>query len=274
MSNVSIYEKNWTELVFEDRNKAYGAYQLRQENSRTTLLAFFSGILLLFALMGSWMLLSSFGTKTEINPLIEDDFVVKLTDYNRPRKNPEENKAIVPLKKTEERKKIEEKDLIDPTIVKPEDTPDDIRTNKEIKENPTNTTSQTAGGATTGIATSGSVTGKPSTDDGKPSAPLGPVTTNLLDKLPEYPGGIKKFYEYVGNNIEKSEFENSVNVIMSFVIEKDGGMTDIKALRSNDKILEREAIRVLKGLKIKWAPGYLNGEKVRTQYTLPIRVTI
>jgi protein TonB len=40
MSNVSIYEKNWIDLVFEDKNKAYGAYQLRQENSRTTLFAF------------------------------------------------------------------------------------------------------------------------------------------------------------------------------------------------------------------------------------------
>jgi len=277
MSNVSIYEKNWTELVFEDRNKAYGAYQLRQENSRTTLLALLSGILLLIALMGSWMLLSSFGAKAEVNPLTEDDFIVKVTDFKLPLKDPEETKAVIPLKKSEETKKIDKKDLINPTLVKPEDNPDELRTNKEVKENPSNTSKQTDGGATTGITSPGTDTGKPSLDTGKPAAPAGPVTTNMLDKLPEYPGGIKKFYEYVGNSIEKSEINDSsssVSVIMGFVIEKDGSMTDIKVLRSSDKALEREAIRVLKALRIKWAPGFLNGEKVRTQYTLPIKVAI
>lgn len=277
MSNVSIYEKNWTELVFEDRNKAYGAYQLRQENSRTTLLALLSGILLLIALMGSWMLLSSFGAKAEVNPLTEDDFIVKVTDFKLPLKDPEETKAVIPLKKSEETKKIDKEDLINPTIVKPEDNPDELRTNKEVKENPNNTSNHTDGGATTGIASPGTDTGKPSLDTGKPAAPVGPVTTNMLDKLPEYPGGIKKFYEYVGISIEKSEINDSsssVSVIMGFVIEKDGSMTDIKVLRSSDKALEREAIRVLKALRIKWAPGFLNGEKVRTQYTLPIKVAI
>ena len=277
MSNVSIYEKNWTELVFEDRNKAYGAYQLRQENSRTTLLALLSGILLLIALMGSWMLLSSFGAKAEVNPLTEDDFIVKVTDFKLPLKDPEETKAVILLKKSEETKKIDKKDLINPTLVKPEDNPDELRTNKEVKENPSNTSKQTDGGATTGITSPGTDTGKPSLDTGKPAAPAGPVTTNMLDKLPEYPGGIKKFYEYVGNSIEKSEINDSsssVSVIMGFVIEKDGSMTDIKVLRSSDKALEREAIRVLKALRIKWAPGFLNGEKVRTQYTLPIKVAI
>lgn len=61
---------------------------------------------------------------------------------------------------------------------------------------------------------------------------------------------------------------------MSFVIEKDGSMSDIKVLRSSDKSLEKEAIRVLKSLKVKWAPGYMDNEKVRTQYTLPIKVAL
>ena len=48
MSNVSIYEKNWIDLVFEGKNKAYGAYQLRQENSKTSLFALIGGVVFFF----------------------------------------------------------------------------------------------------------------------------------------------------------------------------------------------------------------------------------
>ena len=102
-----------------------------------------------------------------------------------------------------------------------------------------------------------------------------PFTIGSINEIPKEPEWIKKFYEYVGDSIDKSEVENSsssVSVIMAFVIEKDGTMTDIKVLRSFDKALENEAIRVLKALRIKWSPGYLDGEKVRTLYTLPIKV--
>ena len=80
---------------------------------------------------------------------------------------------------------------------------------------------------------------------------------NKLDKLPLFPGGMERFYKYVSNNINRPEIDEdsgeiSMNVIMAFVIEKDGSMTDIRALRSNDKNLEREAMRVLKSLKIKF----------------------
>ena len=103
------------------------------------------------------------------------------------------------------------------------------------------------------------------------------MLSGTLDRLPEYPGGIKKFYEYVGNNFEKPDIEehlNGISVIMSFVIEKDGAMSSIKVLRSSDKNLEKEAIRVLRSLKVKWTPGYKDGEKIRTLYTLPIKVTL
>ena len=70
MSNVSIYEKNWIDLVFEGKNKAYGAYQLRQENSRTTLFALFIGVLFLISVSGLGMLLSSFSNEKVSCPII------------------------------------------------------------------------------------------------------------------------------------------------------------------------------------------------------------
>jgi len=274
MSNVSIFEKNWTDLVFEDRNKAYGAYVLRQENPRTTLIAFISGVLLLLSLIGGWLLLSSFGDKNAV--ITEDEgIIIKLSKY--PNVEPEKEKALPLIKRKEEKetKKIDKKDLIDPKIVKHDDNPDDVRTNTEIKENPTNTSSEgTAGTTGTVTTTTGSTTGSA---EGKTpgKSPEEIVRSNELDRLPEYGSGMKQFYQDVADNIDRSELNEStasLNVIMSFVIEKDGSMTDIKVLRSSDKALEKQAIRALKALRIKWKPGYLNGEKVRTLFTLPIRV--
>ena len=104
-----------------------------------------------------------------------------------------------------------------------------------------------------------------------------PVSSAILDRLPEYPGGMKRFNGDVGKNFEKPDVDSnyeSLSVIMSFVIEKDGSMTEIKVLRSSDKNMEREAIRVLKSMRAKWSPGYKDGEKVRVLYTLPIKVAL
>ena len=92
--------------------------------------------------------------------------------------------------------------------------------------------------------------------------------------MPEFPGGIKKFYTYVGNNFEKPELdsENAIRVSVSFVIEKDGSMTDIKVLKDPGYGLGAEAIRVLKSLKTKWSPGMFEGKAVRTSYNLPITI--
>ena len=270
MSNVSIYEKNWINLVFEDKNKAYGAYQLRQENPRTTLIAFFGGILLILSLIGAWMLFSSFGNKTDdgiiscpINPTITP---IDLSD------SPKKELLKPKTKQTSSQSPIELTNNSNMVVKATAFAVDNVPTNNNLPSNQNNTV-----GIGIGIDTPSNDSGSSTGTNLTPIVDNSPKGIGELDRLPEYPGTIKKFYEYVGNSIDKSEIENSsssVSVIMSFVIEKDGTMTDIKVLRSNDKTLEIEAIRVLKALKIKWSPGYKDGEKVRTQYTLPIKVAI
>jgi len=61
-------------------------------------------------------------------------------------------------------------------------------------------------------------------------------------------------------------------VYVSFVIERDGSMTDIQVKRDPGYGLGKEAVRVLKSIKTKWAPGMIAGKPVRTAYNLPITV--
>ena len=264
MSNVSIYEKQWIDLVFEGKNQKYGAYQLRQENERTTILALFSGLLFVAA-VGGIFFLSSFITKpvaVETPPIIDEPVIV--VDYVVTPKEPVViPKAVTPLPQTPK----EPTSFTTLVVAKPIDVTEPAPTNNTIIPNtPTGPTSPTGTGTIPAVIPAG--TGKIPTDTNA-------VTASVeLDYLPEFPGGIKKFTEYIGENFEKPEMDNTgtLKVLMSFIVEKDGSITDIKVLRNPGYGLDKEAIRVLKSLKTKWKPGMKDGQKMRTLYTLPITV--
>jgi protein TonB len=160
--------------------------------------------------------------------------------------------------------------LINPVIVQAENANQNIATNEE---NRFAAPVLSEGTGTTGLnPSSGTGTGTepPAAVDYGNSL----VNSAVLDKMPEFPGGIDKFYKYVGNNFEKPEIDaiNTFRVYVSFVIERDGSMTDIKVVRDPGYGLGREAIRVLKSLKTKWSPGIMGSKPVRTAYNLPIVV--
>ena len=93
-----------------------------------------------------------------------------------------------------------------------------------------------------------------------------------LDVRPEYPGGMPEFYLYIQKNYKVPYVKGlSGKVLVSFVIEKDGSITDIKVLRDAGHGTGDEAVRILKNCK-KWSPGEQNGAKVRCSYVLPINL--
>jgi periplasmic protein TonB len=270
MSNLSIFDNRWTELVFEGKNQEYGAFQLRKENSRTSMIAFFSGIFLMAVLFGSFMVFSSFTTPASIP---EPENIHGLIVVNmEPRKQPEEKKPEIKTKKQQEVKKdpIDKKELKNIVIVNNTQTPDNIKNNNAPVTSPDgveNPKPSTSLNPVVSTVVGGS-------DPEGPKRPEGPVSTAVLDKMPTFPGGIDKFREFVGNNFQKPDFdeEKTVTVYVSFVIELDGSLSNIKVIKDPGYGLGKEAIRVLNSLKTKWTAGILDGEKVRTTYTLPIAI--
>lgn len=98
-------------------------------------------------------------------------------------------------------------------------------------------------------------------------------TTAGLEVRPEFPGGIQEFYNFIGANYKTPNTAGLAGkVYVSFVIEKDGSVTDIKVLRDIGHGTGREAVRVL-SMCPKWIPGEQNGKKVRVLYSLPISIT-
>ncbi|MGV3458852.1 MAG: energy transducer TonB [Flavobacterium sp.] len=119
-------------------------------------------------------------------------------------------------------------------------------------------------------------TGKSFAQDVKPADDDKVYSTAGLDVLPEYPGGLGEFYKYIQKNmrIPKMEHDVNVNVYVSFIINKDGTMSDIEVARDPGYGLAEEAKRLMASLKEVWAPGILNGKVVRVRYMLPIKVNV
>ena len=91
--------------------------------------------------------------------------------------------------------------------------------------------------------------------------------------MPEYPGGINKLMEYLSKNIEypKAARESGIQgrVFVSFIVEKDGSISNVKVIRSIGGGCDEEAVRVVKAMP-KWKPGKQRGKAVRVSYMLPV----
>jgi len=129
--------------------------------------------------------------------------------------------------------------------------------------------------------------------EGDPDVPLtveplgtGPITVNGvvveedtsiynsagIEVKPDFPGGLEKVHEFIGKNFQVPEEEGlKGKIFVTFVVEKDGSLSDIKVLRDIGYGTGKEVIRVLKTCP-RWVPGEQNGKKVRVLYSLPISI--
>lgn len=93
-----------------------------------------------------------------------------------------------------------------------------------------------------------------------------------IEKKPEFPGGLSEFYKYIGKNFKTPDVKGLAGkVFVTFVIEKDGSITDVKVLRDIGYGTGEEAVRVLQNCK-NWIPAEQDGKKVRVLYSLPISI--
>ena len=105
-----------------------------------------------------------------------------------------------------------------------------------------------------------------------------PLITSPLsyDKLteptmPKYPGGTEKMFEFIADNLRWPDDDACIQgrVVVSFIVEKDGSLTDVKVIKSVDPAFDKEAVRVVKSMP-KWEPGMYRGKPARVKYCIPI----
>ena len=96
---------------------------------------------------------------------------------------------------------------------------------------------------------------------------------DVVEQMPMFPGGQKALMDYLAANVRYPDIMGDIcaqgRVVVSFVVERDGSITEPKVVRSIDPTLDKEALRVVNAMP-KWIPGSQNGERVRTKYVIPI----
>jgi protein TonB len=261
---LDLLNKQWLEIVFEGRNKSYGAYTLRKENSKTLVRALIIGAILFTVAVAAPVIADIIGNASNDD---DADLNKKIVTIKLPPKEekPKENLPPPPPPPP----KVDQIKFVKPVVAKTEDVTEEPPKMKELEDK--------------------KISDK--TVEGDPDAPqtLGPIgdgpkeaavveDTNVynmagIEVKPDFPGGIEKFYSFVGNKFQAPDDEgfNGGKVFVSFVVEKDGSLSDLKVLRDPGFGTAKEALRVLRSCP-RWTPGEQNGKKVRVQYSLPINI--
>ena len=265
-SKLDILKQEWIDVVFAGRNKNYGAYELRKNSPKATNRALIYGVLFFVFIMS----LKTIINKIEgLIPKAEEK--VKLSEVVLTPPPVDKKKEIPPPEEPPKPKNDVVK--FPPPIVKPDN---------EVKEEPP--TVQELKVADPGQK---DIKGDP-TADIRIDEPVGnndqkAVTEDVnkvydvVEVMPSFPGGNDKFLKYLGDNIKYPAVDRENNlqgrVVLQFVVERDGSLTDVKAVRGPSQAMQDEAVRVLKRSP-KWKAGIQNGRPVRAQYTVPINFTL
>lgn len=256
---LDLLKNQWLEIVFEGRNKLYGAYELRKTNGKTTLRSLIiGGVIFIF--------LVSIPVLANLIPDNNDDAVLdqKITTVKLPPKEkPKENLPPPPPPPP----KVDQVKFVKPVVAKAEEVTEEPPKVEEIKDKKTG--AETIKGDPDAELTVEPVGNGPSQVVEEDNSIY---NTAGIEVKPDFPGGLEKFYKFVGKNFQVPEEEGlKGKVFVTFVVEKDGSLTDIKVVRDIGYGTGKEAIRVLKACP-KWNPGEQNGKKVRVLYSLPITI--
>ena len=277
MAKIDLYDPKWVDMVFAGKNKEYGAYQLRKGTSGRNIKSLLI-LVIAAALVGGFLAWKVIEQKQaeEQQAYMEAMELAKLQKQaEKEKKKPEKVQPKVEMKKeipvaretqkftapvikkdelVKEENQVKQMDQLDAKVA--------VGTKDEegVKD-------RTVEAVRSDIA----VAAPP-----PPPAPKPEVSNKVFDvveEMPSFPGGQAALMSFLSSNIKYPVVaqENGVQgrVIVGFVVERDGSITDVKVMRSVDPSLDREAQRVVKTMP-RWKPGKQNGSAVRVKYTVPV----
>ena len=270
-SKINLHREEWLDLIFDQKNKSYGAYELRhQSDAYTSKALLYAGTFFILMFLSPRIISLINGPAPEeitANP-------VEVVVAPPPAIDPETPAppAVEPPPARQDQVKFL------PPVVLPDPMVRDVEP-PQIKElqNADPGQKTTAGSPDAHI-----VIAEPAGDGPKKDAAVVVDDTQvydiaILEVPPVFPGGMDKFYKYLNSSIKYPMMaaENNIQgkVFVSFVVEKNGALTDIKVLRSLGGGTDEEAVRVLKASP-KWTPGVQNGKQVRVKYNIPISFSL
>lgn len=271
MSKIDLISNEWTDLVFEGRNHAYGAYKLRKGTSKRNIWS-----LIIVALAAVLLFLGlQLQKMVEANKTVENTQAVELSALEQKKKEAKvEKKEVIKQEPEKVVEKVKSSVKFTAPVIKKDN---EVKEEDEIKLDEVEKSTKAIGTFT--VEGNDEVGGEVLKAKEEIKAPEPPkhVEENkiftVVEQMPMYPGGDSALMQYLSSNIHYPAVaaENGVQgrVVVGFVVEKDGSITDVNVMRSVDPSLDREAVRVVKSMP-RWTPGKQNGSAVRVKYQVPV----
>lgn len=282
--NVDLTSREWRDLIFEGKNKDFGAYVLRKNSeSRHTLASIYVliGLLIVAGLIYAWFLYSDYQAEQaaiEAKQKAEQMSQAQLAQMEE-----------VP----EEEEEIEEQKFEQPEIEVPQEVLATVQVTQiaivdaeEVKNEIMDQEAQQEDNTARGV-----VNQEGSDDADKFQAMTEAVVVKepepepvkeeeifiAVQQMPEFPGGQAALMKWLSNNVRYPQIalDNGISgrVVVKFVVEKDGSVGSVQVVKGVDKDLDKEAMRVVRAMP-KWQPGKNNGQAVRCYYNLPVTFRI
>jgi protein TonB len=265
--DIDLTSREWLDLVFEGKNREYGAYELREDSSNRHIKA-----LVIVTIVGLAFIFLPRIVKTVVpqqQVAVAQYGVVEITDIEKtsPAKTEEEVKVITPPA-MEVKKAIQ---FTLPKIVIDSEVRNELTTQLDLSDKTAviSVTTVLEGVTVGGIdpAEFHEVTQTPAVK------PAGPTIIDCPEVPAAFPGGEKELMKWLSENLvyPAIAIDNGIEgrVILRFVVAPDGSVSNVEIQRSLDPSCDKEAVRVIKKMP-KWVPGRHNGNTVYAYFTLPI----
>ena len=275
--DVDLSSKEWRDLVFEGRNQEYGAYDLRKNSDKRhnkSMILVIIALALIIVVGLTFNTVSNFIFQEDI----KDEANQELVNVNMAAEEEEEEEEEQERVEMEQPEalpeeilntiKVTELAIVEDSEVTPED---EIKSQDELKE------TQTAFGQTNfdqGTDDRNVVREHKEEIIVEEKKPEKEEVFRAVEQMPQFPGGDAELMKFLRDNIVYPAMaqENNVQgkVIVQFVVTKTGDIGEVKVVKSVDRDLDNEAVRLVKKLP-KFIPGRMYGQAVNVWYTLPVQ---
>lgn len=272
MSKIDLISSDWVDLVFEGRNKAYGAYRLRKSTTKRNILAMVAVVILLVV---AFIILTVKNFVDEQRAKVAMTQVAELTNYKQPEKKAEVKQKKIEVEPERVVERVKSSIKFTAPVIKKDD---EVKPDEELKTQEELMSTKTAIG-TFDVKGNDDANGeilKAKDVIAEPEPPKHEEENKVFDiveQQPLFPGGPAALMKYLSENTKYPVVaqENGVQgrVTVQFVVEKDGSISDVHVLRGVDPSLDKEAVRVVKSMP-RWTPGKQNGITVRVNYRVPV----
>jgi periplasmic protein TonB len=262
MNAETILQSDVLDILFENRNKQYGAYQLRRGYDNRLLSALLA-IISIVSLIFVWNYFqNNWNPKISDLPPATPDTAIHLTPVEIPKEPPPPKPKPPVASITNPPPVIVPDQFVTDTMYRIDDLDNKVISNVNIDGPAATSDIQTAVPQVTTAV-----------DNSDPGPVPEPPVVEKPEIMPEFPGGIAALLRFLGKNLQMPEDVpepgQRVKVPIKFVVNRNGNLSDVEFFTQTDNVFRKEILRVIAKMP-KWKPGSQHGKTVAVYYTIPI----